>query len=105
SPVAEKRIAAEWKKMKFHKWTGADIQQIANEFNPKIKGIIQYYGRFKKWKLERLLRNFHFRLVKWLLNRYKRFAKSYKKAYSWLRKVRKDFPNLFYHWQLGYKAM
>jgi len=105
SPKAEQRIAAEFKSMKFHRWTSATIQELATKFNPKLRGIIRYYGRFRKWKLERVLRNFHFRLAKWVFNKYKRFGRSYQKAYGWLHKIRNGFPNLFYHWSIGYRTM
>jgi hypothetical protein len=105
SPAARKRIATKWKEMKVHRWTTANLQQIANELNPTLRGIIQYYGRFKRWELEKVIRVFHFRLVKWVLNKYKRFGGNYQKAYEWLHKIRNSFPNLFYHWSRGYKTM
>ena len=105
SPASSKRIASEWKKLKFHLWTQSTLPDLANRFNPMIRGIINYYGRFNRKGLEKIIRIFHFRLVKWVLNKYKRFGRSYKKAYIWLRKVREDFPNLFYHWSIGYKTM
>jgi len=37
------------------------------------------------------------------LNKYKRFKRSKVKAVSWLRWVCKSYPNLFYHWVLGYQ--
>ena len=105
SPVARKRIAMKWRELKFHKWTTTTLVQIANEVNPILRGIIHYYGRFGRWELEKVFRVLHFRLAKWVLNKYKRFGRSYAKAYGWLHKVRKDFPNLFYHWAIGYKTM
>ncbi len=105
SPGAKKRIATRWKELKFSRWTTADLQQIANEVNPILRGIVQYYGRFKRWELSKVFRVFHFRLAKWVLNKYKRFRRSYKRAYDWLHKIRDSFPNLFYHWSLGFRTM
>ena len=105
SPVAKKRITEKWKAMNIHRWTTTDIHAIAKEVNPILRGIYQYYGKFKPWELESVFRVFHFRLVKWVLNKYKRFGKSYNKGYQWLRKVRTSFPYIFYHWQLGIKTM
>ncbi len=45
----------------------------------------------------------HHRMIKWILNKYKRFKRSKVKAVRWLRWVYKSFPNLFYHWTLGYQ--
>ena len=105
SIASKKRISTKWKGMKFHRWTGATIQEIAQLINPIMRGICRYYGEYKRWELEPVFRNFHFRLVKWIVNKYKRFRGSYKQAYEWLQKVREGFPNLFYHWTLGYKTM
>lgn len=105
SPAARKRIATKWKSMKIHRCTTVNLQQIANKLNPILRGIIRYYGRFKRWELEKVIRVLHFRLVKWVLNKYKRFRGSYQRAYEWLHKIRNRFPNLFYHWSLGYKTM
>lgn len=105
SVASTKRIANDWKTMQFHRWMGVTIQDLANRFNPKLRGIIRYYGKYKKWELEKVLRNFHFRLAKWVLNKYKRFGRSYKRAYQWLHKVRDSFPNLFYHWSIGFRTM
>jgi RNA-directed DNA polymerase len=102
---SKKRIATKWKAMKFHKWTSAQLSDIAHHINPIMRGIYQYYGKYKRWELESVVRNFHFRLVKWVINKYKRFGRSYKKGYEWLRKVRDSFPYLFYHWSLGVRTM
>lgn len=104
SPLSEKRITQEWKTLKIDKWSRRELQDIANVMNPKLRGVIRYYGKFKIWKLGRLARRLNFRLVKWALNKYKRFGRSYKKAYEWLREIRKYYPNLFYHWTL-FKTM
>jgi RNA-directed DNA polymerase len=104
SPVSIKRINEEWKSMKIHRWTQGSLQEIANTINPKLIGIIRYYGKFKMWELGTLMRRLNFRLVKWILNKYKSFHRSYKRGYEWLSKIRTGFPNLFYHWTL-FKTM
>jgi len=105
SPKVTQRIAKGWKTQKFHSWVGVDIVYLANKFNPQLRGVIQYFGKYRKWALEQLLKIFHLRLAKWALNKYKRFGRSYKKAYQWLRKVCESYPNLFYHWSIGFKTM
>lgn len=45
----------------------------------------------------------HHRLLEWALNKYNRFKRSKVKAVLWLRRICKSFPNLFYHWTLGYQ--
>jgi len=102
---SEQRIVETIRQSNFQRWTNATIEEIAFEFNPRLRGWITYYGKFRKHKLGRIIRRFHFHLMKWVLNRYKSFKTSKKKAYEWLRKLRVEKPKLFYHWQAGFKEM
>ncbi len=99
---SEKRINEKIRSAHIPKWTGARIESIAAEFDPKLIGWINYFGKYKKYRLKRVFKNFHFHLMKWVLNRYKRFKNSRKKAYDWLRELRDQNPKLFYHWKVGF---
>ena len=105
STDSEKRIVETIRMSNLHKWTNATVEEIAYQFNPQLRGWISYYGKFGKHNLGRIVRRFHFHLMKWALNRYKSFKTSKKKAYEWLRKLRDEKPKLFYHWQAGFKQM
>lgn len=74
------RVTRTWKELSFHTWTRCDLQELAIRFNPMIRGIINYYGRYSRKELEIVFRNFHFRITKWMINKYKRFKNSYRKA-------------------------
>jgi len=104
SRKSEKKISNELRQSKFHLWTGSDITKIAKEFNPKIRGWINYYGKFWKFKLMRIFRIFHWRLIKWAVYRYKRFRRSMQKAGRWIRQLAKSYPGLFVHWQHGFQG-
>lgn len=103
SPKAKKQIAQRWKEMKIHRWTSSTLQYIAGQLNPILRGIYQYYGKFRKWEMDIVFQVFHRRLVKWAINKYKRLKRSIKKGYQWLKNVRRDYPYLFYHWNAGVK--
>jgi len=104
SRKSENKIVEEFRKYEFHRWTGSDITRIANVFNPKIRGWINYYGRFRIHKLMRIFRIFHNRLIKWVVNRYGRFERSMIKAGRWLRNLAISYPGLFVHWQYGFQS-
>jgi group II intron reverse transcriptase/maturase len=104
SQKAQTRIVTGWKKLNFHRQTTLTIQEIATKVNPQIIGVIRYYGKFKMWALQRLMRHFHHRLVKWVLNRYKGLKGSYRKAWNWIMKIRLSYPTMFYHWTI-FKSM
>ena len=98
SQKSQTRITQGWKKLKFHRRTNMTIQDIAKLINPQMRGIIQYYGKINLYSLGSLIRNFHRRLNKWVLNKYK--GKSFTKGYKWIETIKKSYPTLFYHWTL-----
>ena len=65
-----------------------------------MRGIIRYYGKYKMWELRRLVRHFHYRLAKWVLNKYKGLNGSLKKAHQWIEEIRVSYPTTFYHWTI-----
>jgi group II intron reverse transcriptase/maturase len=99
------RITQELRKLEFHNKTQRGIQDLATLLNPKIRGWIQYYGKISRRSLNPVFYYLHHRLVKWILNKYKSFKGSKVKAIQWLRRITKSYPNLFYHWELGYKLV
>ncbi|HLG26437.1 MAG TPA: group II intron reverse transcriptase/maturase [Paenisporosarcina sp.] len=100
SQTAQTRIVTGWKKQNFHQQSTLTIQEIATEINPQMIGIIRYYGKYKKWALQKLVRHFHYQLAKWVLNKYKGLNGSYSRAYKWIKEIKVSYPNMFYHWQI-----
>jgi group II intron reverse transcriptase/maturase len=103
SRKAKVRITQELRKLEFHNKTQRNIQDLAILLNPKIRGWVNYYGKINRRCLKPVFYYLHHRLIKWTLNKYKRFKRSKVKAVQWLRWVFNSFPNLFYHWALGYQ--
>lgn len=100
SQKAQTRIVQGWKKLNFHRQSTLTIQDIAAMINPQMIGVIRYYGKFKKWALQKLLRRFRQRLAKWVLNKYKQFKGSYSRAYKWIDEIKSRYPTMFYHWTI-----
>ena len=100
SQTAQTRIVTKWKQQSFHRKTTLTIQEIATDINPQMIGIIRYYGKYKRWVLQKLVRHFHYRLAKWVLNKYKGLKGSYGKAFRWIREIKRSYPTMFYHWTL-----
>ena len=97
------RITQELFKLNFHNMTQRTIQDLAILLNPKIRGWLNYYGKINRRCLRPVFYYLHHRMIKWILNKYKRFKRSKVKAVGWLRWVYNSYPNLFYHWTLGYQ--
>lgn len=100
SQSAQTRIVTGWKKQNFHQQSTLTIQDIATRINPQMRGVICYYGKYKIWELQRLMRHFHYRLAKWVLNKYKGLNGSLKKAHQWVEDIRVNYPTMFYHWTI-----
>lgn len=100
SQNAKTRITEGWRKQDWHKQSTLSLQEIANRINPQMRGLIGYYGKIHSIGLHKMVRTFHFRLVKWALNKYKRFRGSYGKAFDWLRAIKQCYPYMFYHWSV-----
>ena len=103
SRKSKKRILSDLRQMELHKKSQSTIQDLAIMLNPKIRGWINYYGKVKRNSLKPVFYYLHHRLIKWILNKYKRFKRSRVLAVKWLRRVTKQNPNLFYHWASGYQ--
>jgi len=103
SRKSKKRILSDLRDMNIHNKTRSDLQGIAILLNPKIRGWVNYYGKIKRKSLKPVFYYLHHRIIKWILNKYKRFKGSKVLAVKWLRRITKQYPNLFYHWSLGYQ--
>jgi len=70
--------------------------------NDKIRGWIQYYDKYRRSTLTDVFHRLHNRLTRWILNYYKKYNGSIRRAYKLLKYVRQHYPTLFYHWEIGY---
>ncbi len=77
-----------------------ELKDIANMFNPVLRGWYQYYGRFYPSEMHQIWRRFNMYLMQWVRRKYKRFAKHIGQAKQYVRRVRQAQPYLFMHWRL-----
>lgn len=97
------RILQELRELRFNSRHHILIQELANLLNPKIRGWIRYFAGISSRSLKPVFYYLHHRILTWVLKKYKSFKGSKVKAIAWLRAIEKSYPNLFYHWELGYK--
>jgi len=102
SRTSRNKIIEAIRETNFHRWTTAKVERIAEKLNPQIAGWLNYYGKYRRWELSGIFRRLHWRLAKWLLNKYKRLKLSFKRAFKMLRNIRLSNPTLFAHWKVGY---
>jgi RNA-directed DNA polymerase len=79
--------------------TSIEVEEIGKHFNSKLRGWVNYYGRYSKRSLRKTIHCVDRRLLKWIRKRYKI---GIRKAGRRLDSLRRANPTLFYHWQVGY---
>jgi RNA-directed DNA polymerase len=79
--------------------TDSELQEIAKELNPRLRGWINYYGKYCKSALTQTLNNVTIRIARWAKRKYKKLHDSITEALKWVETVRKNQPGLFAHWK------
>lgn len=104
-PAISNKAATEVRR-KIHDWRlhlkpDKSLEELSRMFNPVIRGWIQYFGRFYKSWLHKVLRYLNQALIHWARRKFKRFERGKSRAEVWLGKIARREPNLFAHWKMG----
>jgi RNA-directed DNA polymerase len=79
------------------------LEDLAQFVNPKIRGWVNYYGRFYRSKCVHVLRHLNVALAAWARRKYTRFRRRERASMHWLGRIARRDPQLFVLWQLGVK--
>jgi RNA-directed DNA polymerase len=101
SPSALKSMRAETRQWNFRNRTDLELEDIANMYNPKLRGWINYYGRYSRSSLYSVFRHFNMTLVSWAMRKYSRFKGKKTRASIFMEKRSEREPTLFAHWKIG----
>jgi RNA-directed DNA polymerase len=82
---------------RLHRQTGVTLADLARWMNPIIRGWMNYYGRFRRSGLYRLLIRINTYLVRWARRKYKGL-RSHKSVKAWWERITTGYPNAFAHW-------
>ncbi|GJM61199.1 group II intron reverse transcriptase/maturase [Persicobacter diffluens] len=105
SRKAKLRMINQIRALRIRRKTGGTIQQIAQSLNDTIRGWVNYYGKVRLKGLSPVFYYLHQRLMSWAMNKFKNLKGSRRKAANLLKRIANDYPNLFYHWPLGYSFL
>jgi len=94
------KIVSVLRDLSIHNWVSEDIQSLAEALAPKIRGWLNYYGRFRMSEMQWVFRLLNIRIAKWARKKYK--LRTYAKSYGWLKRMMKWYPNTFVHWTYGF---
>ncbi len=103
SPKKKQKIRDALKSLELHKQTHRSLAELAHLLNQTVRGWIQYYGLFHKTEVMLVLAGINQKLLKWARKKYKRLKGSTRRAGKWLKGVSKTLPDVFVHWEHGYR--
>ncbi len=78
------------------------IEDVADDINPMAKGWINYYGRFGRSELWKVMNHLNERLMLWAKRKFKHLKHKRGRAWLWLYSIVDKNKQLFDHWMRGY---
>lgn len=104
STSALKAMRTKIRKSRIRSRTQVDLNAIAKELNPVMRGWLAYYGAFYRSEMYRLIRHVNKTLVRWAMRKYKSLRFSKRRAIAFLERIAQQKPGLFVHWEKGMKG-
>lgn len=98
---AGKAMRAEIRSWRLHLRSDKSIEDLSRMFNPKVRGWLQYYGRYYRSALYPIMRQLDRSLARWAYRKYKTLRGHLRRATHWLARISRRDPGLFAHWQMG----
>ena len=84
-----------------HLRSDKQIEDLSRMFNPKLRGWLQYYGRYYRSALYPPMRQLDRSLARWAERKYKKLRGHLRRATHWVARISRRDPKLFAHWQMG----
>lgn len=81
--------------------TNKSLSDIAEKYNPVIRGWLNYYGKYGKRELANVLESINSHLCFWIRRKYKKYKKRAMQARKYLFRIANKFSSLFEHWRVG----
>jgi hypothetical protein len=100
SPKALTSISRTVRRWALHHCSDKSLQDLAEMYNPCIRGWINYYSHFYKTQLRPTLKRIDLYVIRWARRKFKRLRRKTKGARDWFDRLRRANPMLFAHWRL-----
>ena len=101
SDDALKRMRRTVRGWRLHRRTPATLVELAQQYNPTIRGWWQYYGAFYQTAMRGLFRYIDERLEQWARRKYKTLLRHKRRSAEWLSKMKDVSPQMFAHWRVA----
>ncbi len=101
SPKAEKSIMEKIRKLNVRNRSDLSLTQLAEWLNPMITGWMNYYGKYTKSALSKVLQRINGTLTKWSMRKYQKLRNRKIYAAKHMEELASRATNLFAHWRVG----
>lgn len=101
SEKAATKIRQEIRGWKLQRRSEKTLNDLARMFGPKVRGWVQYYGRYYRSRLYRVFHPLDAALIRWACRKYKKLRGHRTRAAHWLRRISARNPQLWPHWGIG----
>jgi len=95
-----KEIRAEIRRDNIRARSDLSLKQIADWYNPKIRGWYNYFGKYYPSKMVQIWKYFNKVLALWARSKYKKIRSSKMKVMYLIKRVQEQQGSLFFHWKL-----
>jgi group II intron reverse transcriptase/maturase len=102
SQTSRKRISRQIRKWRLGRATSLSLQQLSKEFNPALRGWVNYFGKFYPQALKPIRQQWHNALIQWAIGKYRRFGEHRGTTGEWVHSIERRNPQLFAVWELFY---
>ena len=100
SADALKRMRKEVRGWRIHRQTPGTLVELAQQYNPKIRGWWNYFGAFYRTAMRGLSQYIDQKLKLWARRKYKTLSRNKQRSAGWLRKMKNETPRMFSHWSV-----
>lgn len=105
SAKAAVKIRAEIRGWQIDRKSDKTIEDLARMFDPRVRGWVQYYGRYYRSMLYPVFKALDRSLARWACGKYKRLRGHQRRSDRWLRRVALQSPRLWSHWAIGVRKI
>ena len=99
SKKALKGINAKTKSMNFRNRTDLELRDISKMYNPVLRGLYNYYGKFYSSAMNPIWKHFNKTLTSWAMKKYKKFTGRKVYTTKFIERIMLKDPKLFIHWE------
>lgn len=101
SAKAQKAMRQKIRESNLRNLSNLELEDIAQKFNPILRGWMEYYGKYNPSSLISVFKHFNKTLATWAMKKYNRLAGRKTKAAQFIEQNARSRPGLFVHWLSG----